>query len=223
MRRRWTVEARQNFFATGHRTRYLHCDGLLGIPDEDTPLYAIQHVYHSKGSLSLTAPTSLVVLANRSAMYLASTEDLERLVGTRSTHRSRSAEGLAPGVSLNRIPALWQDSPSSELDRFAQLRIVSTEDLYHRIVEACTGARLRPTFTALELRRRIPRPAAPDRGFDLGVPHPPVHEADDVENSRMTGDVEAHNYSGPKSRRGGRLARGGRNRRGEAASTRSSG
>ena len=223
MRRRWTAEARQGFFATGHRTRYLHCDDLLGIPDDDTPLYAIQHVFHFKGTSSPTAPPSLVVLANRSAFYLASTEELERLVGTRFTYGSRSAEGSDLGVRFNKISALWRDSPSTELQRFAPLTITSTEELYHRIVEECTCARLRPTFTALELRRRIPGPAAPDRGFDLGVPHSPVHEAEDVGDSRMTGDKEAYGYSGPKSRRGGRLARGRRNPRGEAVLTRSQG
>ena len=208
MRRRWTAEARQCFFGTGHRTRYLHCDGLLGVPDDDTPLYAIQHVFHLRGTALLTTPPSLVVLANQSALYLTSTEDLEQLVGTRSINRNRSADGSDFGVRFNVTPVHSKDSPPTELQRFAQLTITSTEELYHRIVEECTCARLRPTFTALELRRRIPRPTAPDRGFDLGVPHHPVNDAEDVKDSRLTGGSEAHDYSGPKSRRGGRLARG---------------
>lgn len=214
MRRGWTAEARRCFFETGHRTRYLHCDGLLGIPDNDTPLYAIQHVFHVRGTSFPTAPPSLVVLTNRSAIYLASTEDWKRLINTRSIIRNRSAEGSDLGVRLKMPPVLWKDSPSTKLQRFTQLIITSTEELYHRIVEECTCAGLRPTFTALELRRRIPRPAMPDRGIDLGVPLPPVNEVEDVRDS------ETHDYSGPKSRRGRYLARGRGDKRGEAVSTR---
>lgn len=63
-------------------------------------------------------------------------------------------------------------------------------------------------------RRRIPRPLAPDQGIDLGVPQPLPMDIGHVRESSDTGESETPDYSGPRSRRGGRLDRG-RGRRGE--------
>lgn len=206
MRRAWTAVAQQSFQRTGHRTRFLHCDGLLGMPDDDMPLWAVQHVFHLRASSFLATPPSLVVFANQSAFYLASTEDLQRIIGVQSTKRSHK-QGHKLSSNLNKIPYLWDNSMSVKNQLVEQLAVTSTETLYYRIVEECACARLLPTFTALELRHRVSlsRPLAPERGFDLGSPQPLETGVDGLKG---TEDLERHSYAGPKSRRGGRLVRG---------------
>lgn len=148
MKRVWTAEAQQFFFGSGHRTRYLLCDGLLGMPDDDTPLYAIQHVFYTRATSFLTLPPSLVVFANESAFYLASTEHLKRLIGAQCT--AHSADGSDQGVKLNKTPYLWDNSPSEDFQEFAQLIVTNAEEIYHRVRQDCTHPRLRPTFSALD-------------------------------------------------------------------------
>ena len=121
MRRTWTSQEQQCFFNSGHRMRYIHSDGLSCIPDNDTPLYAIQHTSQPRGNTFVTTPPSLVIYATSSAFYLTCTAYLKHLVG------------LQPNSDhiLKTTPALWDDSSSiSSIHsrEFEKLSITDTED-----------------------------------------------------------------------------------------------
>lgn len=171
MRWVWSEPGRTRFFDTGHRSRYLLCDGWLGIPEDDTPLYGIQHIFHERATIVITRSPSTVLLSTASKLYLASTLDLEGALGSRS---SRSFNATTPGGDPHRriksIASLWRLSSGTARHALEQFARPDIEAVYHRIVAACRDSNTQASISAHELRSQLPRPDAPTSGIGLGFP-----------------------------------------------------
>lgn len=196
----WDDTSRVRFFATSHRSRYLKCDGQLNLPNDATPIYAIQYAASRLYPLYATPTDSMVVLATPTTLYLASISDFDRLVGRWSAKRPPACGN--PDSRFSTTPFIWdgaKDQGQTELQHTMRqsFEVHDFGTLYEEIVQRCTPAVMAATFTARELKSSIPRPENPEPGMALGTPLQILGGNDDSEES-----------SNAKSRRGGTLQRG---------------
>ena len=154
------------FASTTHRTRYLHCDSLLSLPSGDIPLYAIWHVFHKKAVSFDTSPPSLIVYDNQTTIHLATTSQVKDKIGLWTKKPLPAGPDLK--LRLNTTLFLFERQKSNHSSFFDSIALADLESLYHRIVEACRGGLVRPSFTTDAFRSHIPRPKDPEHGLDLG-------------------------------------------------------
>lgn len=202
----WDQQLQKGFLESSHRSRYLKCDGQINLPYGATPLYGIQYTANSRYALYVTSSPSFVVLATQSTIYLASTSELDILIGRWPTKKSKPS-GPSPELRLNTAAYMWftgtdkvkMNTTERQIqESMAQMHEVgNVMGLYDRIINICTSGNMKPTFTADQVRDMAPRPEQPETGIPLGTPLQISNPSDDVIDGS----------SNPPSRRGGRLSR----------------
>ena len=183
----WSDLARENFSQSSHRSRYLNCDGQLNRPDDETPIYAIQCLSHKKAASYATDPPSLVLLANRSTFYLASTEDMQRAVG-RWPKSKRQPKGPDPELRFNTTPYIWETLEQKEVNPLRAFQVGDIQALYWNIVRTCKEKTLPHTFLSKDLLAILPRPVCPEAGMPLGTQQLLRTRSDDGEVSAATSE-----------------------------------
>lgn len=172
----WDERTHSGFSHESQRGRYLHCSGLINPPPEVTPLYAIQVAARPDEPLYITSKESLVILETGNAMYLATTNELESVVGrwleNSEGSTSEPTSGPDPGMRLNAIPCLWDEEVDLVYEAMQSFRVDSLETVYEKILAKCRDDGLTPSFSASELAQLVPRPTNPEPGEPFGTTGP---------------------------------------------------
>lgn len=163
----WDAASRSTFLASSHRSRYLNSDGLISIPPNTTPLYAIQFASASNYPLYATETDSLVILATESAPFLLSCTEAVEAMGRWPSKKATSFPDA--GSRLAGARELWKDEKGAVAKILEEFKMVDMESLYEAVVARCRPGELSATFDAEEFRSSIlPRPSAPEAGIPLG-------------------------------------------------------
>lgn len=165
------------FDAESQRGRYLKCNALINPPSELTPLYAIQFNDSAVSQLYITQKPSLALIMNASHFFLASTIDLERIVGRWGSGKAKRPTGADPHLRLDTMPYLYDQDKlaAGTRSKFEQLqgyRYDGIEQVYHAIIRLCnrgTGS-IPVTMNVNMLRGVVPRGNSPYGGMSLGTP-----------------------------------------------------
>lgn len=176
----WSPASKADFYAYSQRARYLQSSALLCPPTPPTPLYAIQYLDHARAPIYLTEKVSLALLAAGNTYYLASTAELEGIIGMWKKNKAWKPSGPDPDRRLEQAPFLFDSQKQNTAEaqqKYAEMqnsRHDDIESLYKEILLRCrTGAgTVQPTLIASQIRDLIPRSSSPTQGVPLGTPAP---------------------------------------------------
>ncbi|KAL8867968.1 MAG: hypothetical protein Q9198_008334 [Flavoplaca austrocitrina] len=175
----------------------------------DNTVYPIQYIPHGRMPVYATSPETLVVFANSNEYYIGRSSKIEQLIG-RWSQRRRPTEADLP-LRLNTTPYIWTGATQGQAHALSHLAVSGIEQLYDRIVGACSPAlereHLISPLAIEDLRATFPRPLSSEMGIPLGVPLPVQRET--REDPAATGAPATlpalpHDSSNPPNRRGTR-------------------
>lgn len=149
------------------------CDGLLNLPKDETPVYALQYAARSSYPIYATGRESLIVLAGSSKYFLARSSEWKMLLGI-----NPRATGPDRGSKIHtKLLSIWDEGSEQSsyvskgkisLARSQCYELGSLEAVYEKIVMTCAPAALPSTWKAYEVCQMIPRPLTPEPGTALG-------------------------------------------------------
>ena len=168
----WSAQNATAFRHESHRGRYLKCNALINPPKEPCPIYPMQVITSSDAPIYSTQQKSLVIFTTQSALYLASTAELEETPG--GWPSKQLPKGPDPKRRLSKIPHLWDKTDHESHEDFIVMQPYRVRDLvslYDEIVKRCESSGV-PSTTVSAIDQHIPRPAASEPGDPLGTTVP---------------------------------------------------